>query len=491
MIYSFLLCTLLAISATATQLPFSKPGDGRSSSEITALTEGQFTILRHPAKPNYSVRIKPNGAAWCDNTVKSYTGYIDVGTRHLFFLFFESRNDPQKDDVMLWINGGPGASSLTGLLQELGPCTLRGDNVTEFNPYSWNSNANIFFLDQPVGVGFSYAEHGIYLDSTEEAAKDVVAFMRIFFDTFLQFKGRRLHLSGESYGGIYLPVFGAAIYDDNMKAVANGLTPINLASLLIGNGCHDITSMVLSYYDIQCTNASIPPFQDISACIRMKKALPRCGQKLKEYCLDLYDKMDCAAAFSFCVEELEKPFYKTNRTLYDVSKPCPPGGMKEGVGCLPGVDELARFLNNKTLRDTLGVDTAAGRYAPKAWNVFSAFMSSGDMVNEPRSPYIAQLLERGVRVLIYVGTYDLACNWVGNERMTLSLEWSGQESFISQPMHNWLVDGKIVGKARSWKGLTYATIDGAGHMAPADKPKETFEMVKRWIEIGVKENFSL
>lgn len=80
---------------------------------------------------------------------------------------------------------------------------------------------------------------------------------------------------------------------------------------------------------------------------------------------------------------------------------------------------------------------------------------------------------------------------VGNERMTLSLEWSGQKSFISQPMHNWLVDGKIVGKARSWKGLTYATIDGAGHMAPADKPKETFEMVKRWIEIGAKENFSL
>lgn len=100
-------------------------------------------------------------------------GYIDVdyGAKHLFFTFFESRNDPDSDDVVMWINGGPGCSSFTGLLMELGmsveintfcflqqvpvtgPCSIDmkniSDNGTVWNPYSWNSNANIFFLDQP------------------------------------------------------------------------------------------------------------------------------------------------------------------------------------------------------------------------------------------------------------------------------------------------------------------------------------------------------
>lgn len=99
-------------------------------------------------------------------------------------------------------------------------------NGTVFNPHSWNSETNIFFLDEPcvhsfsgklsltslyltssndhgissVGVGFSYADYGETVGTTEEAALNVYAFISIFFETFSQFKGRPLHLSGESYG---------------------------------------------------------------------------------------------------------------------------------------------------------------------------------------------------------------------------------------------------------------------------------------------------
>ncbi len=78
--------------------------------------------------------------------------------------------------------------------------------------------------------------------------------------------------------------------------------------------------------------------------------------------------------------------------------------------------------------------------------------------------HIAALLERDVRVLIYVGTYDWICNWVGNERWVMNLEWSGREEFVNSELREWKVDGRKVGVVRSQQGFTFATIDGAGHM---------------------------
>jgi carboxypeptidase C (cathepsin A) len=78
--------------------------------------------------------------------------------------------------------------------------------------------------------------------------------------------------------------------------------------------------------------------------------------------------------------------------------------------------------------------------------------------------YVSALLARRVRVLIYVGTYDWICNWIGNEAWTLALEWHGQQDFAALPLREWKVDGHVVGKTRSAHGLTFATVDAAGHM---------------------------
>ena len=93
-----------------------------------------------------------------------------------------------------------------------------------------------------VGVGFSYADYGETVETTEDAARNVHAFITIFFETFSDFAGRPLHLSGESYAGKYLPVFASYIYDQNRAAEAAGRNPINLQSVLIGNGITDIST---------------------------------------------------------------------------------------------------------------------------------------------------------------------------------------------------------------------------------------------------------
>lgn len=99
---------------------------------------------------------------------------------------------------------------------------MLNDNGTVFHPESWNSNANVFFVDQPIGVGFSYADYGETVvcgtlivsnhyspsvkSTTEEAAKDIAAFIAIFVENFSQFKGRALHMAGESYGVRAVPM---------------------------------------------------------------------------------------------------------------------------------------------------------------------------------------------------------------------------------------------------------------------------------------------
>ncbi|KAF4584580.1 hypothetical protein EYR38_001809 [Pleurotus pulmonarius] len=415
---------------------------------LDVLSEDEFTVLAHPTFPKYSVRAK--------STKWSYTGYIDIEARHLFFYFFESRNDPAKDDVIFWTNGGPGCSSSLGLFMELGPCRVLDEDGAKFHPEAWNSNANIFFIDQPIGVGFSYADYGETVSTTEEAAKDIAAFVAIFFENFTKFKGRGFHMAGESYGGRYLPVFAAAVYDQNAELLQQGLTPINLTSVMI-----------------------VAPINDISTCVAMKQMVPRCTKWFQSACIDHFDAIDCNAADMLCTAAFEMPFFASGKNPYDISKDCE--GKIEETLCYPITQHINHYLDQPEIRDVLGVDpSVTANFSSCSRSVTTAFGQTLDELH-PTVDYVAALLERNVRVLIYVGSYDWVCNWVGSERWTLAMEWSGMEEFNKQPLRDWVVDGKSAGKTRSAKGLTFATVEAAGHMVPYDKPKESLEMVQRWL----------
>ncbi|KAF8168513.1 alpha/beta-hydrolase [Crassisporium funariophilum] len=450
----------------------------KPAEDLSILSETEFTTLSHPAFPRYGVRIKKS--TFCDETVKSYTGYIDIEARHLFFYFFESRNDPDKDDVIFWTNGGPGCSSSLGLFMELGPCRVLDANGTKFHPESWNSNANIFFVDQPIGVGFSYAEYGETVGTTEEAAKDIASFVSIFFEHFTKFKGRAFHMAGESYGGRYIPVFASEVYDQNARLVEAGLTPINLASIMIGNGITDFFSMIPSYFDMACTPVSVPPILDISTCVRMKQALPRCQKWMKESCVDQFDSMSCGAAMSFCDAEIGAPFFNSKKNPYDISKDCE--GEISDTLCYPVTKHISSYLDRPSVRKLLGVSDSLNttKFTSCSNNVGRDFAFNMDEFH-PTQYHVAALLERGIKALIYVGRNDWICNHVGNEKWTSQLEWSGGAAFSTQALREWNVGGKKAGMTRSANGLTFATIDGAGHMVPYDKPKESLELINRWL----------
>merc|ERR1719408_713472 len=95
------------------------------------------------------------GATVGPETVDNFSGYVTVnGTRNLFYWFFESRGSPSTDPFILWMTGGPGCSGMLALFVENGPYHVTSTGGLALNPYSWNTNANILFIDQPVGSGF-------------------------------------------------------------------------------------------------------------------------------------------------------------------------------------------------------------------------------------------------------------------------------------------------------------------------------------------------
>ncbi|WVR03482.1 hypothetical protein IAU60_000473 [Kwoniella sp. DSM 27419] len=445
----------------------------------------EFTVLTHDKFPDHRVRIKST-TGWCDPDVRSFSGYLDVGYgKDLFFYFFESRSKPSEDPVIMWINGGPGCSSALGLLMELGPCSVKDDpktaNDTQYNPYSWNNKANIFFLDEPIGVGFSHAENGQQVATTEAAAKDVQAFITIFFEAFKEFEGRAFHMAGESYGGRYLPVFASAVLDGNRDLIKHKKTPINLQSVMIGNGATDRFALVESYYAFQCTpNGDLDvPIQSIGNCVAMAESIPRCHKLTQQHCIDSHDYAACWMAMTYCDEMLETAFWSAQRNPYDVSKPCSPKELGDSL-CYPVTKKIGNYLNLPEVRDLLGVHHHRNNWASCDNGVGMRFSQSMDSVGQTWL-YVGGLLERGIRVLNYVGQLDWICNHISNERWMERLEWSGQKAYNAAEFADWSVKGHVAGHYKTAGNLTMLKIKGAGHMVPYDKPKEALAMLDSWL----------
>jgi cathepsin A (carboxypeptidase C) len=165
----------------------------------------EFSVYKSDVSPHHSLRIKKQNATLCNTPVDQYTGWLDVGHKHLFFWYFAAENVQKEDDsepLALWLTGGPGGSSMLGMLQELGPCLINDHgNGTVYNPYGWNKDTAFVFVDQPAGVGFSYVDGGEAIpgDSFVAAADMRIFLQMLISQVFPQHKDGPLVITGESY----------------------------------------------------------------------------------------------------------------------------------------------------------------------------------------------------------------------------------------------------------------------------------------------------
>ena len=251
------LCLLVASFAASTIAQFVAP-----PTDLITKTGHAGVQVRYKQVPTGTCELNPH--------VKSFSGYADIAEdQHVFFWFFEARNGkPHEAPLTLWINGGPGSSSMIGLFQELGPCFVNSSGDVVNNPFAWNEVSNMIFIDQPTQVGFSYSipipayvnpdtgdliqlpnntcpefaadedcgtwsspNPALTSNSTLTAAPMFYKALQGFMGAFPQYERDGFFFTTESYGGHYAPTFSEFIEEQNAH-LSHGAKEIHMVRIL-------------------------------------------------------------------------------------------------------------------------------------------------------------------------------------------------------------------------------------------------------------------
>ncbi|KAL5498606.1 hypothetical protein ACEPAH_1960 [Sanghuangporus vaninii] len=432
-----------------------------------------YELHKNPVFQEYQMRVTE--PKLCDPGVQQYSGYLDVTDgKHLFFWFFESRTSPEDAPLILWLNGGPGCSSSTGLLFELGPCSIanEGHNVT-YNPHSWNSNANIIFLDQPVNVGYSYSDDGSSVNNSPAAGEDVLAFLQLFLTRFPKYADAPFHIAGESYGGTYVPNFANIIYKHNKALEFSGkqdnVIKINLASVMIGNGMTNRYIQDASIPTYAC-EGPFPLYDDPEGpeCTSLKRKVSTC-QRMTDACLRFNSRFTCVPATLYCSVAFYSPIQQSGKNPYDMGW-------------------IETWMNDEENKKAVGANPAV-EFASCNMQVNQAFTLQGDSMHNS-ALLLTDLINDGVRLLIYAGNADYMCNFIGNEAWVEEMDSKFRDEFAAFEAQPWITldGGKLAGYVRTAGAteltagnVTFVTVYDAGHMVPFDQPEAALDLVTRWI----------
>ncbi|GAA6021357.1 hypothetical protein JCM11491_004759 [Sporobolomyces phaffii] len=389
---------------------------------------------------------------------------------HLYFLLAKNKHIPNRQRLVIWLNGGPGCSSFDGALIEIGPYKIDPDgSVREVEKGAWNEYANVLFLDQPAGTGMSYVTKNDNVRELADAADQVVKFLENLYQIFPEYATMDTYIAGESYAGQYIPYIAAAIQRSTTIA-----TP--LRGLLIGNGWISPREQYPAYLDYlvekRLVRKGSPGYRNVL------KAVDKCRKKLDElYTLPNAGKG--TVLVNECEEILGVMSGATMKdgmclNMYDTSQyhAC-------GTEWPPDLPQVTRYL-----RDSKVISTLHAQDSPRPWShcdntVASHFWTP---LSVPSIQLFPELLQT-VPILLYAGDRDLMCAGIGIEKTIAELEWDGLKGFNDSEPLDWTVDGNPAGRWTVRGNLTYVEVTNSSHMVPMDQPLAAHDMLLRFMAV--------
>ena len=446
-----------------------------------------------------------------------YSGYLttNITGNELFYVYLPSQNSPETAPLMLWLNGGPGCSSLFGFLAEVGPVISENfSGKFKKNEYSWNINSNLLFIEQPAGVGFSPASDPHFVWTDDVTAENLLYGIKDFLNLFPELKGRPFYVSGESYAGVYIPFLSKKILEDTSS------DKVNLKGVLIGNPLtyfdtdserslvefslsHGIISLeTFESFKRNCPHKKdeLHPEEDdefidddknqeLNDILTPRNVTHKCNE-IRKIIRDNLKGNDIYGIYRLCPSasrlDVNDPLYYNEKYamkkfILDRLNPNKNkksdnnfGSLEEELIIWPDGcgDDLTfdKFLNDATTKNKLKLKDTSKRWSQCA-NIEYEMSESLTFYSEivPKYP--------DLNVWVFSGTEDGVLSTLGTMRWVDTLNFTVEEKW-----RQWKVNEQVAGYVQKYKeGLILVTVKGSGHMVPQDQSASAYAMFEAFI----------
>ncbi|XP_029602596.1 putative serine carboxypeptidase CPVL [Salmo trutta] len=464
------LCVLLWASLEATQSRGCSSFFCRKSHRVSLLSRGA-----DPGKPLFLTPYLEKGnieearkqslvGPLPGASVKSYAGYLTVNNKYnsnLYFWFFPAQERPETAPVLLWLQGGPGGTSMFGLFVEHGPYVVLKNLTVGYRDYPWTSRYSVLYIDNPVGTGFSFTddERG-FAQNQDDVGRDLYSALTQFFQIFSEYQSNDFYATGESYAGKYVPAIGYYIHKHNPIAKVK----INFKGVAIGDGLCDPELMLGGYGDFLYQTGLIDMLQKQYVEQQTASGVQLIQQEKWVEAFEVFDSLlngdilpypsffqnatGCSNYFNYlqCQEPADQEYFSQFVTLAEVRRSIHVGNLTFHDG-----SEVEKHLLQDVMKSI--------------------------------KPWLATLMDN-YRVLIYSGQLDVIVAAPLTERFLPTVNWTGADEFNKASRFHWKIqpeDTEVAGYVRQVGEFYQVIIRGGGHILPYDQPQRSFDMIDRFL----------
>ncbi|OAQ90625.1 carboxypeptidase cpdS precursor [Purpureocillium lilacinum] len=435
---------------------------------------------------------------------EAYAGQMSIsddldGPDKFYFWFQPSPNPAAKKEIVIWLNGGPGCSSLEGFLQENGPFLWQyGTFKPVPNPWGWHHLTNMLWVEQPINTGFSTGN--VTAKDEEDVARQFMGFFKNFINTF-SMQGYKVYITGESYAGMYCPYIASAMLDAKDKTYFNMKGMIIYDPSIGPDRLSDINAVPFTDY-----HHNLFPFNE-SFTRHLHDVDRRCGYA------DLRSKFLTYPPSGHLPNPLPGIDPKTGKP----KSGCEDGSLMNAIQAAvtdinPCFDVYQVATTCPLLWDVLGFPGSFD-YLPKGASIYfdredvkkainapldrkwaecggPVFVKGGDQSPPSSNTVLGGVVDRTKNVIIGHGALDFILLANGTLMSIQNMTWGGRLGFLRKPVEPFYVPyhtrgedatiaaAGVFGTTHTERGLTYVGVALTGHMVPQYAPSAAFRHVE-------------